>query len=158
MKPNTRALTLSSTPRYAGLKKYAAYREDAAHLPKQFNKRRWEYFKKHEGFEKELDGIYEEMSKKKGPSKGSKKDDKGKGKKKRDRNSSKRKREDADDDAGEGPSSAMPEWKKKKQEQHRKKKAKDAKKQDTAVDGGGIAADRLSSYTASTKRSKNPKK
>ena len=37
---------------YAGLKKYAAYREDATRLPKQFNSRRWKYFKQENGLEK----------------------------------------------------------------------------------------------------------
>jgi hypothetical protein len=37
-------------------------------------------------------------------------------------------------------------------EQKKRKKERDANKQDDGVDGGGIAADRLSSYTASTKR------
>ena len=53
--------------RISGLKKYAAYREDAHKLPKQFDKRRWEYYKKNKGFHKQLEEKYTEMTKRKGP-------------------------------------------------------------------------------------------
>ena len=82
--------------------------------------------------------------------KSKKKEDKGE--KKRDRGASSKRKRGEDEEAG--PSSVVPDWKKTKDkaEQKKRKKERDANKQDDGVDGGGIAADRLSSYTASTKR------
>jgi len=149
--------------KYAGLKKYAAYREDSKQQTTQFSKRRWEYFKKHEGFTDELENVYEELGKKKGPTnKGKKNADKNEkdGKKKRDRDRGSKKRKHSGEEEG-GSSSKGDDAKKSKKSSKKDKGHKvDApgykghKGDAPSIDGGAIAADRLSSYTASTKRSK----
>lgn len=117
---------------YAGLKKYAPFREDTATAGNKFTSRRWEHFKKKNGVEQELNELFEELDKKKGAPMANK-DGKSSGKKK-DRTN--RRREYAE------------ELKKTKSKHKGGKKSK----QGASKPEGGLSEDRMSLYQTSKKK------
>ena len=137
-----------------------ASREDGSRLPKQFSKRRWEYFKKNNGLDKELGEAFEGMAEKKGPDtnkkvKAAKGVAEGKEKRQRDRTRKKDYQDDGQSKDGKqgGKKKATAE---KEIKSMRGKKTYDKTEKTAFGDAKptGISADRLSSYTNTTKRKK----
>jgi len=143
---------------FAGLKKYAAYREDEQKLPKQYTKRRWDYFKKNKGWDKTLQEKYEDLGQRSGPDNQKKKEKQSKSEnakksKRRERDGSKRKREDE-------ASSNRQAVKKDKKQTGSKTKATTAEhneKSKAKPNTTGISNERFATYTNSTKRTKKSK-